>query len=146
MVEGQHQEAGGAPPRPPVTWVRRWSGCHGNSALTTHPVVNQCCSGAQWVLLGMLEEGCGLRLGLRGLDHGLPGPSPPPPTGGRRGCEGQRAKNQNLHKVTPKHPCGIRATGDDLEVQWRLVGPTRGEYDHFLKKIFFENTQLLPFL
>ena len=52
-----------------------WPGHHGKVPSTHDPEAKQCCSGAQWVPLGMLEERCGLRLGLRGLSmvyQGLP--------------------------------------------------------------------------
>ena len=44
--------------------VRWWSGRHGSSALTTHPVVNQYCSGAQRITIEVPEEGYGHSLGL----------------------------------------------------------------------------------
>ena len=44
--------------------VRGWVGGHGTKAPTHEPEVNQCCSGAKWVPIEVLEEGYGHRFGL----------------------------------------------------------------------------------
>ena len=57
-------------------------GLCGNKDLKHGTEVKQCCSSALWVPIEVLEDGYGHGIGLWGLGHGLPRPSPPPSSRG----------------------------------------------------------------